>query len=255
MTDFSGVVRARYDYDPYGRVTKISGDSDTDFEFTGDYIHSASGLNLTIFRAYSSSLGRWLSRDPIGEDGGINLYDYVENDPMSRTDKFGLYEGWDDAIFLGVGGVSGVIGHFFGNRFSGKCEGSYKAAFAGGAAAGEALLYTGNPVLAGALGAAVESKINGDDIGKAVQNVTVGAAAGLIPGMSAGNMSTITKSMVAKAANGTIARVSTTTAGKMVVAETADQLPGALGGAAANVIADGGGDNSQSGNSSKCGCK
>jgi RHS repeat-associated protein len=43
----------------------------------GMYVHQRSGLNLTLVRAYSPSLGRWLSRDPLGESAGTNLYGYV----------------------------------------------------------------------------------------------------------------------------------------------------------------------------------
>lgn len=39
---------------------------------------------------YDPELGRWLSRDPIGEDGGTNLYGYVGNDPANMIDPFGL---------------------------------------------------------------------------------------------------------------------------------------------------------------------
>jgi len=91
MVDSAGLIRARYDYDPYGRITKVSGDLEADFGFTGFYRHQASGLNLTLYRAYDPELGRWLSRDPIGEDGGINLYAYVRNDPMNSVDPLGLY--------------------------------------------------------------------------------------------------------------------------------------------------------------------
>ena len=35
---------------------------------------------------YNPSAGRWLSRDPIGERGGINLYAFVENDPVNEYD-------------------------------------------------------------------------------------------------------------------------------------------------------------------------
>ncbi len=95
LTDSTGAVRARYDYDLYGSRTKISGDRDSDFAFTGLYYHPPSGLNLAVYRAYNADLGRWMSRDPIAESGGINLYRYVDNDPINAFDPFGL-----DAIVL-----------------------------------------------------------------------------------------------------------------------------------------------------------
>ena len=73
MLDATGTVRFRNDYDPYGVATKIQGDLRSDFEYAGMYYHEASGLNLTLYRAYNPTLGRWLSRDRIEETGGINL--------------------------------------------------------------------------------------------------------------------------------------------------------------------------------------
>ncbi|MBW8782578.1 MAG: hypothetical protein JF599_11920 [Verrucomicrobia bacterium] len=93
LTDNTGALRARYDYDPYGRVTKVSGDLDADFGFTGHFYHPASGLNLTLYRAYDPNAGRWLSRDPIAEAGGLNLYGYVTNDPFNLVDPLGLSGG------------------------------------------------------------------------------------------------------------------------------------------------------------------
>jgi uncharacterized protein RhaS with RHS repeats len=46
--------------------------------------HSASAF-------YSPQVGKWLSRDPIGEQGGINLYQYVGNSPANYFDPLGLY--------------------------------------------------------------------------------------------------------------------------------------------------------------------
>jgi RHS repeat-associated protein len=65
-----------------------------DFGFTGDYYHSASGLCLTVYRAYSPNLGRWISRDPSGEESGINLYDYVRGSPIKASDPLGLEAGF-----------------------------------------------------------------------------------------------------------------------------------------------------------------
>jgi RHS repeat-associated protein len=90
MTDTASAVRVRYDYDPYGRVTQVAGDLASDFRYTGHYYHAQSGLHLAPFRAYDADSGRWLSRDPIQEEGGLNLYAYVENDPINATDELGL---------------------------------------------------------------------------------------------------------------------------------------------------------------------
>jgi RHS repeat-associated protein len=66
MTDSSGVIQSQFGYDPYGRQTQISGSGAVpDFGYAGMYVHQRSGLNLTPHRAYSPSMGRWLSRDPV----------------------------------------------------------------------------------------------------------------------------------------------------------------------------------------------
>jgi RHS repeat-associated protein len=90
LVDGTGNVRARYDYDPYGRQTQLSGTLTADFGFTGFYYHQPSGLQLAPYREYSANLGRWISRDPISERGGLNLYDYVRNQPIHLMDALGL---------------------------------------------------------------------------------------------------------------------------------------------------------------------
>jgi len=59
------------------------------------------------FRYYNASAGRWLSKDPIGEEGGMNLYGFVGNSPVDRLDYLGLdysksYSG-KIAAFVGAG--------------------------------------------------------------------------------------------------------------------------------------------------------
>lgn len=90
MTDASGTVVARYDYDPWGRSTTVIGTNKPDFNFTGLYQHAKSGLDMAVYRFYDPDLGRWLNRDPIGEQGGLNLYGYVINDPTNLVDPLGL---------------------------------------------------------------------------------------------------------------------------------------------------------------------
>ncbi len=96
LTDGSGAAHARYDYDPYGKQTKLGGALDVDFGYTGHYFHAPSGLNLAPYRAYNPALGRWLSRDPIGEEGGLNLYGYVGNNPIILVDPTG--EIWVEVV-------------------------------------------------------------------------------------------------------------------------------------------------------------
>ena len=90
VTDSSGNQVASIAYDPYGRPTFLSGSFTPDFGFTGLYLHQRSGLNIAVYRAYSSRLGRWINRDPIEETGGVNLYAYVANDPSLARDPSGL---------------------------------------------------------------------------------------------------------------------------------------------------------------------
>jgi RHS repeat-associated protein len=92
MTDNSGSLVARYDYDPFGRRTLVSGTDLADFGFTGFYYDQATGLYFSRTRVYSPDLARWLTRDTIGEAGGINLYQYVRNNPINFFDPFGLWE-------------------------------------------------------------------------------------------------------------------------------------------------------------------
>lgn len=93
IIDETGNIVAEYKYDPFGKIVKISGSFATNnpIRFSSEYYDSETGLIYFNYRYYSPQLGRWLSRDPLGENGGINLYAYVGNSPISRFDLLGLY--------------------------------------------------------------------------------------------------------------------------------------------------------------------
>jgi RHS repeat-associated protein len=90
VLDGAGNQVAAYDYDVWGNRTQTAGTFVADFGYAGYFEHQPSGLKLTWFRGYSPLLGRWIGRDPMGEQGGINLYAYVQDEPVGLTDYLGL---------------------------------------------------------------------------------------------------------------------------------------------------------------------
>src|SRR6185436_4343348 len=83
------------------------------YRFSSQEYHQPSGLSVYLYRAYDPNLQRWLSRDPIGELGGLNLYGYVGNSPVNTIDSLGLF--WnlgDGKMRIGYttqGGISKVF--------------------------------------------------------------------------------------------------------------------------------------------------
>jgi hypothetical protein len=57
-------------------------------------------MYLTLFRVYDPNTGRWLSRDPLGEKAGVNLYDYVGGNPAYRIDRDGRW--WQIPMIAGI---------------------------------------------------------------------------------------------------------------------------------------------------------
>lgn len=89
VTDAAGKVLGAIRYGAYGAVEASRGLQPA-FGYAGMLQDPGSPLSLTLFRAYDPMVGRWLSRDPLGELGVENLYGYGGNDPVDNIDLDGL---------------------------------------------------------------------------------------------------------------------------------------------------------------------
>ena len=88
----TGDIAAQYVYDPYGNVVESCGSlADAfSFGFSTKYNDRETGMVVYQRRFYSPDLGRWLNRDPIDEDGGVNLYCICDNNLVMYFDELGM---------------------------------------------------------------------------------------------------------------------------------------------------------------------
>ena len=85
----SGSVLSSDVYDAYGKPYTITSDV-YGFGAQRAITQIQTGLLLLTHRFYDPNTGRFLSRDPIGYAGGVNLYGYTGNNPVNETDPDGL---------------------------------------------------------------------------------------------------------------------------------------------------------------------
>jgi RHS repeat-associated protein len=90
LTDQRGTTVETYEYDSFGNLKDQKNRIKQAFSYTGREWEET-GLHYYINRYYDPIDGRFLGKDPIGIGGGINLYGYVGNNPVNRTDPFGLF--------------------------------------------------------------------------------------------------------------------------------------------------------------------
>ena len=110
-----GTVCAQYEYGPYGEEISATGVLEEEYSSGGEltgysgvyeensirfstkYYDTEARLYYYGYRYYSPDMGRWLSRDPFEEQGGLNLYAFVNNDPVNYCDLWGV----DSSTFCG----------------------------------------------------------------------------------------------------------------------------------------------------------
>ncbi|MEZ5324282.1 MAG: RHS repeat-associated core domain-containing protein [Verrucomicrobiales bacterium] len=86
----SGKLIATASFDASGNVAGREFESATPFGFSTKYADGEGGFLYYGFRYLDTSNGRWLSRDPVGEKGGLNLYCVLGNALISQVDNLGL---------------------------------------------------------------------------------------------------------------------------------------------------------------------
>lgn len=88
-----GITSARYEYSPYGETLRTTGPmaKANPFRFSTKLGEDESGLIYYAYRSYNPVLGRWMGRDPAGEQGGVNLHIFVSNSPLGFFDTDGRW--------------------------------------------------------------------------------------------------------------------------------------------------------------------
>jgi RHS repeat-associated protein len=209
VVDANGALLGGAQYTDYGKVVLASGVVPT-FGYAGMFQHAPSLTNFTLYRVYSPTSERWLSRDPIGELGGRNLYAYVGGNPATKLDPFGLlcpppiagpdpYPALNDDSFFNVKAVPSdffaaaaspptqvpdnlfatfVYSGMAGGAATGTGIGLYAASYAAPAAAAE---------MAGTSGTLILGPLAGFDAvaGLTMVGLATGAAAGTVMSIGA----------------------------------------------------------------------
>ena len=91
VVNASGADVAKYRYEEFGVLAGQSGTPLMQpYQFSTKRYYDGFGLSYFGYRFYYANLGRWMTQDPIGIAGGMNLYEFVGNSPMNLIDEWGL---------------------------------------------------------------------------------------------------------------------------------------------------------------------
>ncbi|MCE3202638.1 RHS repeat domain-containing protein [Paenibacillus sonchi] len=102
IVDTSGKIVNSYTYDEWGNILNQTEEISNPFKYTGEMYDEETGLYYLRARYYDPSIGRFLNEDTyegkIDNPLSLNLYTYVENNPLNFTDPSGHYKNSDDPV-------------------------------------------------------------------------------------------------------------------------------------------------------------
>ena len=89
----NGAVAAHYEYSAFGEPTVSSGELASAFthQFSTKPYCAVTGFSEYQMRKYRPDIGRWMSRDRIGEKGGANIFSFLHNSIINHVDILGNY--------------------------------------------------------------------------------------------------------------------------------------------------------------------
>ena len=90
LTDLQGTIVWHARYAPFGQANELVATVEQPWRFPGQYHDPETGLHYNRQRFYDPKTGRYLTPDPIGQTGGLNIYGYASNDPVGGQDFLGL---------------------------------------------------------------------------------------------------------------------------------------------------------------------
>jgi RHS repeat-associated protein len=122
IVDSNGNIAQIYRYDSFGNILNTTGSLNQPYTYTGREYDSETGLYYFRARYYDANTGRFLQEDPIGLAGGMNLYLYVNSNPINYVDPLGLLEVfyWEP-----IGGGEGSSGGWYGHVSIRLDDGTY----------------------------------------------------------------------------------------------------------------------------------
>ena len=192
MTGASGGIVNQYSYSPYGQLLAKQEAIPQPFTYVGQLgvMTEPNGLYYMRARYYDPSTGRFISEDPIGLDGGTNLYAYAANNPVLLNDPNGQCPWCVGAVIGGaIGGTANALGTYFSGGSAGEIATAFAVgAFVGGAfgatggAAGSLGVWVGTGATSGSITAGATTALNGGSISDSLTAAAIGAGVGAVAG-------------------------------------------------------------------------